>query len=505
MRRLITAVAGILYPALAIAQIEEPMTLKTDSTNQDLHYRLGTEAIITTNKQIPFWMRANRYGSIPIEGLSGGITGSITKAYKRDGQRRLTDWGAGIEARVNVGERSNLNLIEGYLKARLSIFQIKAGRTKDITGLVDPDLSTGSFAISGNALGIPKVELSIAEYWDVPLTKGWLAIKGNFAHGWTGTTPLNFEHQGLKIPSVSTYYHQKSIYARFGNPSWKVKLYGGFNHEVMWGGEDKMYGKNWDISKAETFFHVVTGKVYGNQKVPYSKIGNHIGSIDQAIAFDLKSVYITAYHQFFYEVGGLYHLNNLKDGLFGLAINNKVVTTPAAVRWSKIVIELLNSKSQGGELDAKITPSGDEDYYNNFIYASGWTYKGENLGNPLLTNRNYARKELPSRETEVVINNRVTAFHLGIQGYCYNWDVKALLTYSLNYGTYGTSPIGGSLGPNRFPGPPPYFEQVNQFSGYLEASRPLKDGFRISFALAADQGQLLYNSFGGLIKLSKSF
>jgi hypothetical protein len=504
MRRMITAVIGITYPALAMAQIEEPRALKADTAHQDIHYMLQTGAILTTNDQVPFWMRANQYGSIPIDGFSGTLTGSISKDYKQDGKKHLVDWAAGVEARINIGKSSNFNLIEGYLKGKLSIFQLKAGRTRDINGLVDPDLSTGAFAISGNALGIPKIELSIPEYWNVPLTRGFLAIKGNFAHGWTGSTPLNFEHQGFRIQSVSTYYHQKSIYARIGKPSWKVKLYGGFNHEVMWGGEDKMYGKSWEISKAETFFHVVTGQVYGNKKVPYSKIGNHIGSIDQAISIDLKSVYITAYHQFFYEVGGLYHLNNLKDGLFGLSIFNKNETT-TTLGWKKIVVEFLNSKSQGGELDAKITPSGDEDYYNNFIYASGWTYKGENLGNPLLTNRNYARKELPSKATEVVANNRVTALHLGMDGYCYNWTVKALLTYSINYGTYGTSPIGGSLGPNRFPGPPPYFEKVNQFSGYLEAGHTLGDGFNIGFALALDQGQLLYNSFGGMIKLSKNF
>ena len=56
----------------------------------------------------------------------------------------------------------------------------------------------------------------------------------------------------------------------------------------------------------------------------------------------------------------------------------------------------MNSKSQGGEIDAKITPSGDEDYYNNYVYKKGWTYKGENLGNPLLTSNKYARRDLPA-------------------------------------------------------------------------------------------------------------
>jgi hypothetical protein len=52
----------------------------------------------------------------------------------------------------------------------------------------------------------------------------------------------------------------------------------------------------------------------------------------------------------------------------------------------------MNSKSQGGEPDAKITPSGDEDYYNNYLYERGWTYHGENLGNPLFTSKNTQEK-----------------------------------------------------------------------------------------------------------------
>lgn len=467
----------------------------------DYHYSLETAAIGTTNGQVPFWMRANRFGSIPLDGLSGAITASGQKDYRSDGKKHLTDWGAGAEARININDRANLQLIEAYVKGRLSIFQLKAGRSKDVTGLVDPDLSTGAFVISGNALGVPKVELSVPEYWSLPLTKGLLSFKGNFVHGWFGETPLGIGFENVR--PIQSYYHQKSLYGRLGKPNWKVKFYGGFNHQVMWGGENAM-NKRFSLSKMETFLYVVTGKVYGGNGIAYSKIGNHIGSLDQAVEVTFRTVRAVAYHQFFYEVGGLYYLNNIKDGVFGLSLLN--LKQPAKnIGWYKVVFEFISSKSQGGELDAKITPSGDEDYYNNYLYAQGWSYQGQNLGNPLFTNHNYARKDLPSRAGEFVTNNRITALHLGFQGYCYSWNVKALFTYSQNFGTYGTSSIGGSLGATRNPGPPPYFEQVNQFSGYLEAGRPLGNGFELGLALALDQGQMLYNSVGGLLRLRKHF
>lgn len=465
------------------------------------HYNFEAMGIGTSNGQVPLWMRSNQFGSIPVDGVSGAFTASGFKAYHNDGKKRLTDWGAGAEARINVGDRSNVQLIEAYVKARLSIFQLKAGRTKDRMGLVDPDLSSGAFVLSGNAPGIPKIELSIPEYWNVPLTQGILAVKGNFAQGWMGGTPLRSGFSNVQ--PIQSFYHQKSFYGRFGKPGWKVKIYGGFNHQVMWGGENKINNGKFTLSPMETFMYVVTGKAYRETGIAVSKIGNHIGSLDQAIEVSFSKVKAVAYHQFFYEVGGLYYLNNVKDGIWGLSLLNQQSPEGKHYGWYKLVFEFINSKSQGGELDAKITPSGDEDYYNNYLYAYGWSYKGENLGNPLFTNRNYARKNLPSNPEEFFINNRITAFHLGLEGFIGAWDFKSLLSYSMNYGTYSSSPIGGSLGGKRFPGPPPYFEKVNQFSGYLEAGRPLKNGFRIGFAIAADQGQLLYNSLGGFVKLSK--
>ena len=69
--------------------------------------------------------------------------------------RRISifDWGASFEGRANLGQGSNLILIEGYGKIRLSIFEFRAGRSKEIMGLCDTTLSSGSFSVSGNNLG----------------------------------------------------------------------------------------------------------------------------------------------------------------------------------------------------------------------------------------------------------------------------------------------------------------------------------------------------------------
>lgn len=467
-----------------------------------MQFYVSGAAIITSKDRVPFWMRANQYGSNPVTGASTAIVARARRNYHSNTDR-LVDWGFAAEGRFNVGKKTEAILIQGYLKGRLGIFQLKAGRSREIMGLVDSTLSSGSFSISGNTLGIPKLELSIPEFWNIPFLGGLIAVKGNFAHGWVGKKQVDY-NTGDSV--VATYLHQKSFYARVGKRAWRLNFFGGFNHQAFWGNERKMNPNMFRLSTLETLSYVVFGKAYGEKGtgLPLSKVGNHIGSIDQQVQYEFDKLTVNGYHQFFYEVGGLYHLNNVKDGLWGITFTNRQFSTSSAkVRLNKIVLEFMNSKSQGGELDAKITPSGDEDYYNNYLYPSGWTYNGENLGNPLLTSKRYARKNLPARD-EYIVNNRVEALHLGLEGAVSNVNIVAKFTMSQNYGTYGTSPLGHSLNTIRSPGKPPYFGKEAQFSGFLQASKDFKS-INLSIGTAFDRGTMIYDSAGFWATISKSW
>ncbi|ANH80640.1 hypothetical protein A8C56_06270 [Niabella ginsenosidivorans] len=466
---------------------------------------LELDAIGTSNHQVPFWMRTNQYGSIPSEGASISAVGSIYKAYRTDSSEKKFDWSAGVQARLNAGRLVNATIIEAFATAKYGAFQLQAGRTKNQTGLVDPDLSSGAYSISGNALGIPQIELSIPQFTDVPFTKKLLAVKGGFSMGDMGKLRLRI--RGDSVRNLQTWYHQKSLYLRIGKPRWRLKLYGGINHQVQFGSEREFSGPEFDLHGTEYLWYVVSGKSYGGENgIPRSKVGNHGGSVDQGLSYDFKAVYLYAYHQFFYEVGGLYYLNNVADGLWGLSLQNKKEPGRGQqFRWNKMMLEFLGSKNQGGGLHAKITPSGDEDYYNNYLYTDGWTYKEQNLGNNLFTNKKYARSNLPARNWQGIVNNRLYAFYAAANIQWQRWDLLARISYSKNFGTYATSPEGISTGSSRAIYSPPYFPEVGQFSAYLGASRPLKNNIAIGFAVAVDNGDLLYNSVGGMLRLIKTW
>jgi len=214
------------------------------------NFNLTTLAGYTTPDVVPFWLRSNQFGSIPLDGASLSLIGSVRKDYDLSDDK-LFDWGASFEGRANLGQGSNMTLIEGYGKVRLGIFELRAGRSKKITGLCDTTLTSGSWAISGTNLGMPEVELSVRDFWTLPMLGQLFAFKGNFSHGWMGDLQMSryLEQDTLLINS---YLHQKSLYGRFGKPDWKIKLYGGFNHQVVWGNEQDYYTEDYTLNPFET-------------------------------------------------------------------------------------------------------------------------------------------------------------------------------------------------------------------------------------------------------------
>jgi hypothetical protein len=450
-------------------------------------YNLGISAGYISSDRVPFWLRSNQFGSVPLDKGSLGLTGAVHRDYNKK-TKKLFDWGFSAEGRINLGDKSNLRLIEGYAKARLSVFELRVGRSKEIMGLCDTSLTTGSWAVSGNALGIPKVQISIPEFYSIPFLGNLFAFKGTYSHGWFGVIPVGGYNN---VFSLNTYLHQKSLYGRFGKPEWRLKLYGGFNHQVLWGNEKKYWGSVFDLTPMQTYLYVITGRGWHN-----SRMGDELGSIDLGLEYNFKKIRLFAYRQNLYEAGALYYLANILDGLNGLSVENRVFVTKG-FKWRKFLVEVLYTKDQAGEPWSKHTPSGDEDYYNHYMYVQGWSYKGIGIGNPFITPREYTRKELANSPGKYFINNRVAVVHLGFEGSINSWELSLKSSYSLNYGTYSTSAeyktANGLFGTKK------------QFSTYLDVSKKLKNEMRLGITGAFDRGELYYDAYGVMVRASKAF
>jgi len=470
---------------------------------QDSTYNFTVQTLggYTTPGVVPFWLRSNQFGSIPLDGASLSFIGAARKDYDLTDDK-LFDWGASFEGRANLGDGSNLTLIEGYGKVRLGIFELRAGRSKKITGLCDTTLTSGSWAISGTNLGIPEVELSVREFWALPICGELFAFKGNFSHGWMGDLQMaRYLEQDTLL--ITSYLHQKSLYGRLGKPDWKIKFYAGFNHQVVWGNEQSYYTEDYTLQPLETYLYVITGKKFSNGYIQEERQGNHLGSIDLGLEYEFENIRLFIYRQNLYEAGALAHLANIRDGLNGISLQN-LHRGGNRGPWDKILLELLYTKNQAGELWSPESGSPYEPYYNHGQYITGWSYLGTGLGTSFIGTRDYIRENLPAYPEEYFINNRVLALHFGVEGAVRNVSYIFKASWSINYGTYRTTDEEQSTSIIN-PGEYGIFGDQEQFSSYLGLNRTFTNGFVLGIVGAFDYGNLYYNSFGMLLRAAYSF
>lgn len=498
--RLVWLAAGLLTAHSLSAQVPtQPRAsapIKPDSTPARTHTQsLEAGVLGSTSSDTPYWLQTNRFGVIPKSAPAGLLFASAESPYRRSKHtfRTRIDWGYGAQV---VGQgllngASEVILAEGYLKARWGQFELWGGRRRQIVGFADSPLSSGSFIWSGNALPLPQVQLAVPEYAPIGFTKGWLALKGFFAHGWFGKGPYV---QG-------SFLHQKAIFIRVGPPQGRLRFYGAFTHAAQWAG----YAPFLAGDPTVTFGGQIANSfvAYMNVVVPLktdalkdldkfttfdqNRVGDHRGSAEGMIEYRFSGGTLTHYQQHFYDLGRkLYNLRNIEDGLYGLRFTNN---KPKQF-IDDIVVELFNSGNQGVLQFGKSLGGEWENYFNNYQYPEGWSYRGRTLGTPFISQTADVRSDLPAAQFrgigsdgQVVTglyginNNRVWALHTGIGGSLGSrWGYMTKLTYSKNYGLF------------RYHFPP----NTNQFSGLLSITRTIagQSGSTLILSVAHDQGTL---------------
>ena len=467
---------------------------QSNEIKREIKYTAEAGTIISTNGETPFWLRANQYGIVPNQSpiltLRGSVSSDYKKAITKEDQYKLSkfDWGYGLNIVGNVGKENQFLVSEAYVKAKYGAFEIYAGRRREIFGLVDSTLSSGSYIWSGNALPMPKIQISTPNFVPLGFTKGFLSFKGNYAHGW-------FENSRTDVKNF--YLHQKSLYFRLGKPDWKFHFYGGFNHQVQWGGTllypDPLNQSGIDGKVGSSFsdyINVVTGRSLavvgdttkngGNDAL--NRSGNHLGTLDVGFDVNTNNFSIFCYRQSVYEDGSLAYLSNIYDGLNGISFEFKVPHN-RNVYVKKVVLEYLNTTSQGGVLGSKETYArlrGQDDYFNNGVYRNGWIYNNHIIGTPFIN-------QYKDSKIENISNNRVESFYLGMGLSAFEIPVNIRVSYTNNYGRY-SNPLLAK-------------EQLNVF---VQTTFNLKNNFNLLTSLSNSNGSFENNSLGGAIILRKS-
>jgi len=466
--------------------------------SKNTHYQTELGTYITTSGQTPFWLRSNQYGIVPLSSPIVTLRGAMHKEYDstKNEYKKLKkfDYGYGLGIIANIG--NGFIMPEAYLKLRYQAFELYGGRRREIVGLVDTTLTSGSYIWSGNALPMPKVQISIPSYTPI-IGRGLISIKGGYAHGW-------FDNGIVQ----NFYLHQKWFYGRIGKPNWKVRFYAGFNHQVQWGGKPKIPFTETQtgrlISKypsgLATYLKVVSGislnTIHNTSDIPtneaWNRAGNHLGSLDIGAEINSNKVVILIYRQNIYEDGSLFYLNNISDGLFGLSVYPKNKKN----RGLKFLFEYLTTKSQGGEAGGgEQTVSqlrGRDNYFNNSLYFDGWTYSERVIGTPMMTPLHQIKSGLINIEDikkipeSFIANNRLQAFNLGFLGTASKTNFYFKWSHSKNYGFFST----------------PLIKTPTQNSFIFSISKKI-NYFTYKVAFAGDFGQLFNNNLGLNINILK--
>ena len=483
------------------------LATQPDSTGHRVTYgQVEVGGLFSSSGTTPYWIQTNQYGIVPKSAPTALAIASIQSGY-RTGQRKI-DWGYGLQVAGQGGAANHVILAEAYLKGRLGIFELTAGRRKQRVGLAESPLSSGSYIWSGNALPVPRIELSIPEYAPIGFTRGFVALKGFFAHGWFGDDPY----------VKRSYLHQKALYIRLGKPQARVRLYGAFTHYAQWAGyapfleSDPTSSFSGQIANSlEAYLYVVlplkTDALLNRAKFTTydeNRVGDHRGSAEAAVEVRLNHGSLFLYQQHFYDLGRkLYNLSNIEDGLYGLRFQD---TRPRRL-FQDVVVELFNSGSQGIITLGKANGGDFENYFLNGQYPTGWSYKGRTIGTPFMSQTADVNPQLPSvpfsgttLDNQLIVgtyginNNRVWALHTGLSGSIGSqWGYVVKASYSKNYGTYTA----------HFP------YKTNQLSTLLSLTRatPWFSGSTLLLSAGYDQGKLFPQpqQVGGYIGLRKSW
>lgn len=470
------------------------------SMAQTITERQEITATASTGGYAPMWHIANRQGVGSEKRNVAYIrigAGGVHNFSKND---ISLDWDIDLISGINTASTIYLqqaNIDFNWKKIRLSVGQ------KERWGWMDNNrLTTGALVESGNARPIPQVRFELPEYWNIRGCKDWFAIKGHIAYGMftDGNWQENFitsQYTDERSYATNVLYHSKAGFMRFGNEEkfpltaemglYMVSQFGGTTYNGA--------GKPGNTRKNPTRFKdfmlaliPLSGDEQYDGSDQLNVAGNVLGSWNGAVTWNSKKWILKLYYDHVFEDHSqmFWEYGLWTEQLVGLELNLK------GFKWIKnVTLEYFNLKNHSGPVYHDSTAeipdqiSCRENSYNHGKYP-GWFNYGMMIATPLCTSPIYNNDN-----TLTCYNNRVEAFHGGIEGELLPWLVyRVLLTHSNNWGTYNIP-----------------FKNIKQdTSGIVELTfKPKIPGgqWSITTSFAFDNGDLYGNNYGGMITIKR--
>ena len=463
-----------------------------------LQYRAEMQGTLAGGDHSPLWLNANKYGLSSLKKANGYIRGAIMRPLSNDDGRR---WGVGygVDLALAAGFTSTLVIQQAYIEARWLKGVLTVGAKEQPMELKNQELSSGSQTLGINARPVPQVRIALPDYWSIPGTRNWLALKGHIAYG--KTTDDGWQ-KDFKAPNTryteNTLFHSKAGYLRIGPKNITFEF--GLEMASQFGGKSHMY----ENGVEKVYENSSNLKAFWNALIPggsdatdgnFKNVeGNQLGSWVMRLNFDQPTWNIGVYaDQFFEDHSMMTHFSKSGDGYFRYDFKDWLLGAELKLkdcRWLEgVVVEYLYTKYQGGPVyhdhtaNVDIQISGRDNYYNHHLFT-GWQHWGQVMGNPLY------RSPLYNDDGKIEVeHNRFKAWHLGFNGSPLDGlHYRVLATWQRSFGTY-------------YYLPPTPMENVSLLA---EASYALRNGWHLKGAFAMDNGKLRGESYGVQLSVIKT-
>ena len=478
-------------------------------------YTVGIVANAGNSELAPYYISSNCGGTTTQQ--YSALVYAAAKLWNSFLHKRFS-WGAGLEAwggyassagyqryagngqfEVQKQHPARVWIQEAYLTANYrSIFAV-AGQARKASPIVDGSLSSGDLVWSNNARPPVGLRAGFIDFQNIPFTKGWVQIQGEFGYFRQLDDKWLENHYNYYNHFITTDYwlHYKSLHLRT-KPNQPVVFTIGAQAACQFGGTAKYY-EDGQVTRtvkmdadAKAFFRTFIAGSGGNSSGDSFVEGNHLGTWDMALQYSLSEYqHLRAYTQWLWEDGsGIGKMNGF-DGLWGIEFRrfgNYLV--------SGAVIEYIDFTNQSGPIhwtpnDHEGTPitshsSGADDYYNNYIY-NGYQSRGMSIGSPFVKSPLYNQDGYMRYR-----DNVLRGFHAAVEGwFTKQWNYRLQGSYRKAWGT----PIIPRVG------------SVDDFSMALSVKyRPLgiMQGLTVRATVAIDRGSLYGNNWGALLGISYS-
>lgn len=363
----------------------------------------------STGEQLPFWMYHNRRGRISEEtNISGWITG---RAFYKLSENGFLEAGGGLLYQDDFSDEVFID--ELYLHFQNSWLQATFGRKQE------PELYNGLSASNQNILwslnARPMPGLQVG-------TLKPIFFSGNHGIGFEASWEEYLMGKDRIVDNARL--HHKSFHLVFRTEK-ELQFKVGLQHFVQWGGTSPEEGKQ--PSGFSDYLKLISGQA-GDEEAfigdQMNSLGNHLGSYEFSVSKKWRDYKFELLYNHIFEDGSGRRFGNFPDGRYGIYFGkNKNSGFINAVMYEFYYTHHQSHTTSGSHKY--------DDYFNQQVYLSGWTYENRIIGAPFFT---------ADPDGNGIINNKFTAHHLGVSGQLgsvsNSLPYKMLLSFSRSDGTY---------------------------------------------------------------------